>query len=72
MITETKITVEEYESGNGRNRVAYVLVNGETVASYHVRDVGRGYRKQAEAEAERLRAANCCAISADRAQAVRS
>ena len=49
-------TVEEYVSGNQRNRCAGVFLGDECVASYHVADYGSSYRAQAEAHAARLNA----------------
>lgn len=49
-------TVEEWVSGNGRNRCASVCKGEEVVAAYHIRDYGRGFLKIAQAEADRLNA----------------
>lgn len=46
--------VQEFESGNGRNRCAGVFNGEECVASYHVRDHGAAYLRMAKAHAKSL------------------
>lgn len=53
---EVSFSVQEFESGNGRNKCAGVFNGDVCVASFHVRDHGASYAQLAQREADRLNA----------------
>jgi hypothetical protein len=47
-------TVQDFASGNGRNRCAGIFLGGECVENFHARDFGAQYLARAKARAQSL------------------